>query len=93
MNDYFNTFLDTFTDNPQYVTIGIAAASEARRLAEKYNKDFFDCDDVAKITTVGKNNIGTLMRSDVFPISQIGSRKVVSPLSLVLWSISHFISF
>ena len=36
--------------------IGVAAALEARRLSEKYAKDYFTCDDVVSIIGIGKNN-------------------------------------
>ena len=64
---------------------GVAAALEAKRLSEKYNKDFFDCDDLVKIMGVGKNNIRDLMRSSSFPTVEIGNRKVVSVIGFSLW--------
>ncbi len=67
--------------------IGVATAIEARRLAEKYNKDFFDCDDLVKIMGVGKNNIRQLLNSDSFPTVEIGNRKVVSVIAFALWSL------
>jgi hypothetical protein len=67
---------------------GVAAALEAQRLSEKYGKDFFDADDIVKITGVGKNNIGRLFRNELFPTIQIGNRKVVSALAFTLWSLT-----
>lgn len=66
---------------------GLAAAMEAKRLAEKYNKDFLDCDDLVQILGVGKNNVRDLMRSDDFPTITIGNRKVVSVLSFAAWQL------
>ena len=66
---------------------GVAAALEATRLAEKYGKDFFCCDDLVVIMNVGKNNVRDLMNSDSFPTIEIGNRKVVSIISFVLWSL------
>jgi hypothetical protein len=66
---------------------GVAAALEARRIAEKYNKDFFSCDDLVEIMGVGKNNVRELMGSGKFPTIEIGNRKVVSVISFVLWSL------
>ena len=75
--------------NPEIQNIisdgGVAAALEAKRLSEKYNKDFFDCDDLVKIMGVGKNNIRELMRSSSFPTVEIGNRKVVSVIGFSLW--------
>ena len=67
--------------------LGVAAAIEARRLAEKYNKDYFDCDDLVGIMGVGKNNIRQLLNSESFPTVEIGNRKVVSVIAFALWSL------
>jgi hypothetical protein len=67
---------------------GIAAAFEAKRIADKYQKDYLDCDDLAHIMSVGKNNIRRLMNSSDFPTVEIGNRKVVSVLAFSLWSLS-----
>ena len=64
---------------------GVAAALEAKRLSEKYNKDFLDCNDLVKIMGIGQNNIRDLMRSSCFPTVEIGNRKVVSIISFTLW--------
>ncbi|MCL2033795.1 MAG: hypothetical protein FWG94_03575 [Oscillospiraceae bacterium] len=69
--------------------LGVAAAIEARRLSEKYDKDFFDCDDLVKIMGVGKNNIRQLLNSESFPTAEIGNRKVVSVIAFALWSIKQ----
>ena len=65
---------------------GIAAALEARRLADKYGKDFLDCDALVEILGVGRNNVRQLMCSEGFPTTQIGNRKVIGILPFVLWS-------
>jgi len=64
---------------------GLAAALEAKRLSEKYSKDFFDCDDLVTILGVGKNNVRDLMRSQEFPTITIGNRKVVSVIGFAMW--------
>ena len=69
--------------------LGVAAAIEARRLSEKYGKDFFDCDDLVQIMGVGKNNIRNLMGSDSFPTIEVGNRKVVSVIAFSLWSVKN----
>ena len=66
---------------------GVAAALEAKRISEKYQKDFFSCDDLVSILGVGKNNVRELMSGDRFPTIEIGNRKVVSVISFVLWSL------
>ena len=66
---------------------GVAAALEAKRIAEKYQKDFFSCDDLVEIMGVGKNNVREMMNSGSFPTIEIGNRKVVSAISFVLWSL------
>jgi hypothetical protein len=80
MNDTTNAVLTNITSGS-----GVAAALEAKRLAEKYQKDFFDCEDLVGIMHVGRNNIRQLMRSKEFPTVEIGNRKVVSAISLALW--------
>jgi len=67
--------------------IGVAAAFEAQRLAEKYNKDFLDCDDLVNITGLGKNNVRQMLNSDDFPTITVGNRKVVSVIAFALWSL------
>ena len=67
--------------------LGVAAAIEARRLSEKHDKDFFDCDDLVKIMGVGRNNVRQLLNSDSFPTIEIGNRKVVSVIAFAFWSL------
>ena len=66
---------------------GVAAAIEAKRLSEKYGKDYFDCEDLIKIMTIGRNNVRQLMNSDDFPTIEVGNRKIVSVIAFALWSI------
>jgi len=65
---------------------GAAAALEAKRLSEKYGKDFFDCEDLIKILGIGRDNVRSLMRSANFPAKTIGNRKVVSALAFATWA-------
>lgn len=62
---------------------------ETRRLSEKYNKDFLDCEDLIKITNLGRDNVRCLMRSKDFPSVRIGRRNVVSVIGFVEWLIRH----
>lgn len=44
---------------------GVAAALEARRLSEKYGKDYLNCDDLVSIMGIGKNNARQLFNSSI----------------------------
>ena len=68
---------------------GIAAAIEAKRIAEKYNKDFLDCEDIISITGLGRNNVRQLLNSDTFPTKTVGNRKVVSIIAFVMWALQQ----
>jgi len=77
----------------EYINIksehGVAAALEAKRIAEKSGKDFLSCDDLTQIMNVGRNNVRELMNSGSFPTIEIGNRKVVSVISFVMWSLQN----
>ena len=62
---------------------------ELNRLSKKYNKDYLECDDIMKITGLGKENVRRLMDRKDFPTTRDGRRKVVSLLSFVTWQISN----
>ena len=66
---------------------GVAAALEARRLAEKYGKDYLNCDDLVSIMGIGKNNARQLLNNSTFPTIEVGNRKVVSVIAFALWSL------
>lgn len=59
--------------------------NEIERLSCKYNKEYFDCNDLMRILGVGRDNVRALMRSEGFPARSLGSRKVVSVMDFVLW--------
>lgn len=67
--------------------IGVAAALEARRLSEKYGKDFLNCDDLVSIMGIGKNNVRHLLNNETFSTIEVGNRKVVSVIAFALWSL------
>ena len=69
--------------------LGVAAALEARRLSEKYNTDFFDCDMLVEVTGFGRNNVRQLLNSDSFPTITVGNRKAVSVIAYVLWTLKN----
>jgi len=66
---------------------GVAAALEAKRLSEKYGKDYLNCDDLVEITGLGKNNVYLLFNNTCFPTIEVGNRKVVSVIAFALWSL------
>ena len=60
--------------------------NEVNRISQKYNKDFLDCEDIIKITGLGRDNVRNLMRSKNFPTTKVGKRQVVSVLNFVTWT-------
>ena len=59
--------------------------NEVERISTKYNKDFLDCEDLIKITGLGRDNVRNLLRSKNFPTTKVGKRLVVSVLNFVTW--------
>ena len=59
--------------------------NEVQRISTKYNKDFLDCEDLIKITGLGRDNVRNLLRSKNFPTTKVGKRQVVSVLNFVTW--------
>ena len=73
-----------FNNNNQ-LNIDNLIKSEVDRLTTKYNKDFLECEDLIKITGLGRDNVRNLMRSKNFPTTKVGKRQVVSVLNFVTW--------
>ena len=73
-----------FNNNNQ-LNIDNLIKAEVDRLTTKYNKDFLDCEDLIKITGLGRDNVRNLMRSKNFPTTKVGKRQVVSVLNFVTW--------
>ncbi len=69
--------------NNQQLNINNLIQSETERISTKYNKDFLDCEDIMKITGLGRDNVRQLLRSKDFPTTKIGKRQVVSVLNFV----------
>jgi hypothetical protein len=63
-------------------------ALETRRLTEKYGKEYLDCRDLMRVLGVGRDNARQLMRSEGFPVTALGNRKVVSVLAFVVWQMT-----
>ena len=59
--------------------------NEVERISTKYNKDFLDCEDLMKITGLGRDNVRNLLRSKNFPTTKVSKRQVVSVLNFVTW--------
>ena len=67
------------------ININELIQNEVNRISLKYNKDFLDCEDLIKITGLGRDNVRNLMRSKNFPTTKVGKRQVVSVLNFVRW--------
>lgn len=80
--------LDTY-DKAKNSMFGVAAALEARRLADKYGKDYLNCYDLVSIMDIGKNNARQLLNCSTFPTVKVGNRKVVSVVAFTLWSLQN----
>ena len=63
-------------------------ADEVKRLSQQFGKSFLDCDDIIKITGLGRDNVRALMRSRRFPVTTVGKRQVVSILNFVAWQMN-----
>ena len=71
--------------NDKNIDLNSLIQSETQRISFKYNKDFLDCDDLIKITGLGRDNVRSLLRSKSFPTTKVGKRQVVSVLNFVTW--------
>jgi len=69
--------------------IGVAAALEARRLAEKYGRDYLTCDDLVEILGLGMNNVRHMINSKDFPVIEVGNRKVISVIAFAYWQVKR----
>jgi len=58
---------------------------EVERISTKYNKDFLECEDIMKITGLGRDTVRKLLRSNSFPTTKVAKRYVVSVLNFVTW--------
>ena len=71
--------------NNQQLNINNLIQTEVDRISTKYDKDFLDCEDIMKITGLGRDNVRNLLRSKDFPTTKVGKRQVVSVLNFVTW--------
>ena len=77
-----------FNNNNQ-LNIDNLIKSEVDRLTTKYNKDFLDCEDLIKITNLGRDNVRAMMHRRDFPLLKIGRRNVVNISSFAYWCIKQ----
>ena len=50
--------------------------NEVERISMKYNKDFLDCEDLIKITGLGRDNVRNLLRSKNFQQQKLVNDKL-----------------
>ena len=66
-------------------------ANETQRICTQFGKSFLDCEDLVKLTGLGRDNTRALMKSKKFPLITVGRRQVVSVLSFVTWQMSNYL--
>ncbi len=57
--------------NNSAVNIEHLIADEVKRLSAQFGKSFLDCDDIIKLTGLGRDNVRALMRSRRFPVTKV----------------------
>lgn len=75
--------------NNSLINIEQLIADEVKRLSAQFGKSFLDCEDIIKLTGLGRDNVRLLMRSRRFPVVKVGKRQVVSILNFVTWQINE----
>lgn len=75
--------------NNSVVNIEQVIADEVKRLSAQFEKSFLDCEDIIKLTGLGRDNVRALMRSRRFPVMKVGKRQVVSIVNFVTWQMSE----
>lgn len=63
-------------------------SAEAKRISEKYGKDYLSFADIMKITGLGKDNVRYLMNQKDFPVIKVGKRKLVSVVGFATWQMT-----
>ena len=66
-------------------------ANETQRICAQVGKSFLDCEDLAKLTGLGRDNTRALMKSKQFPLITVGRRQVVSVLNFVTWQMKDYL--
>lgn len=75
--------------NNSAVNIEQVIADEVKRISTQVGKSFLDCEDIIKLTGLGRDNVRALMRSRRFPVVKVGKRQVVSIVNFVTWQMSE----
>ena len=75
--------------NNSAVNIEQVIADEVKRISAQFGKSFLDCEDIIKLTGLGRDNVRALMRSRRFPVMKVGKRQVVSIVNFVTWQMSE----
>lgn len=79
-----------FKDNKTELNRERLIADETARISWLYGKSFLDCDDLIKLTGLGRDNVRALMRSKAFSVTKVGNRQVVSVLAFAAWQVNSF---
>lgn len=62
-------------------------SNEVHRITEMFGKSYLDCDDIMKLTGLGKDNARALMHKPGFPVLFVGKRQIVSVIQFVAWQL------
>ena len=63
--------------------------AEAKRLSDRYGKDYLTATDIRKITGLGKDKVRNIMLRKDFPSLNLGKRKIVSVVGFATWQIKN----
>lgn len=66
--------------------------AEVQRISEMLGKTFLDCEDIAALSGLGRDNARILMKSKSFPLITVGRRQVVSILAFVTWQMKDYLT-
>ncbi len=80
--------INSYLNHKKSLNIEELVALEVDRISKLYGKSFLDCDDLVQLTGLGRDNVRALMNSDVFPVTKVGRRKVVSVLAFITWQLT-----
>lgn len=64
-------------------------SAEAKRLSDRYGKDYLTATDIRKITGLGKDKVRNIMLCKDFPSLNLGKRKIVSVVGFATWQIKN----
>lgn len=64
-------------------------SAEAKRLSDRYGKDYLTATDIRKITGLGKDKVRNIMLRKDFPSLNLGKRKIVSVVGFATWQIKN----